>query len=129
MPVVLDTHTFFWWRTNDRLLSRTAEQAIERADRLLVPDIVCWEIAYLVSANRLRLDRPARSWLDLALNHPRVELVPITPEIAVAAVSLGSVMNRDPMDGLIAATALRLGWPLVTRDTDLKDLAAIETIW
>ena len=67
--------------------------------------------------------------MELALDHPRVETVPISPEIAVAAVSLNNVMNRDPMDGLVVATALRLGWPLVTRDEDLRNLAAIETIW
>lgn len=35
----------------------------------------------------------------------------------------------DPVDQLVAATALELGFPLVTSDERLRALPGIETIW
>lgn len=49
---------------------------------LLVAQISLWEIAMLVTFNRIRLDRPLRDWLEAATAPPLVETVGITPAVA-----------------------------------------------
>jgi PIN domain nuclease of toxin-antitoxin system len=127
--IVLDTHTFVWWVQGDRRLSRAAMAAIARARDLIVPDIVLWEIAMHAADRRIRFNDTTATWLKRATQLPGVRTYPINAEIAVAAVAINQVSHGDPADGLIAATALRLGLPLVTRDGRLRALPAIETIW
>jgi PIN domain nuclease of toxin-antitoxin system len=127
--ISLDTHAFVWWRTGHRRMSRRAGQEIERAGRIFVPCIVLWEIAMLVDSGNLRLNETVTRWMADALDDPRIEVVPITAEIAVRAVDVGRLIRRDPADHLIAATAMVLGVPLVTRDAALTDLANLDVIW
>ena len=44
-----------------------------------------------------------------------VRSVPISPEIAAAAVTLPETFPGDPADRLIFATAAANGWPLVSK--------------
>jgi PIN domain nuclease of toxin-antitoxin system len=127
--IVVDTHSLIWWRLQHRRLSRRAREAMDRARTIYVPDAVCFEIALLVHAGELRLNVPARTWLQDLMSEGSLECVMIDPEIAVAAASLQQSHLQDPMDSLIAATALRLGLPLVTSDNRMHELPAIETIW
>lgn len=129
--VILDTHPFVWWITEDaRRLSRRAATAIDRADRVVLPDIVAFEVALLHDTGRLRLDAPLLVWLTEACAVPRVELCPISPAISAAAMGIRRALGGgDPADHLIAATALRLAAPLVTRDAALSRLGVVETIW
>lgn len=61
---------------------------------------------------------PVRAWLDqLAEN---IETVSITPAIAATAVALSPSFPSDPADRLIYATAIERGWPLVTKDEQLR---------
>ena len=48
MPTLLDTHTWLWWVTEDRRLSKRAAKAIassEREDELWLSAISIWELA------------------------------------------------------------------------------------
>jgi len=127
--IVLDTHAFVWWVQADPRLSRPAMAAIARARELIVPDIALWEIALHAAEGRLKFSGTVSAWLKEAVRLPGVRIYPITPEIAVAGVSINQVSHGDPADGLIGATALRLACPLVTRDERLRALPMIETVW
>ncbi len=83
----------------------------------------------LVSKGRLQLDRDVLLWIRQALALPRVTLIPLSPEIAVTSTTLGPGFPGDPADRILAATALRLRTPLVTRDRRLRSLKTLSTIW
>jgi PIN domain nuclease of toxin-antitoxin system len=53
----------------------------------------------------------------------------ITPEIAVLAQQLPDGFPRDPMDRMIAATAMALDIPLVTKDQRIIDSSVVKTVW
>ena len=127
--IVLDTHAFLWWAQGSRSLSPRAMSAIIRDGDLGIPAISLWELAMLADKGRIEFDRPVGEWLETATMLPGVRLLPITPAIAAASVSIGRVLRQDPADHLIAATALTLGAPLVTRDTVIPRLPGLVTIW
>jgi PIN domain nuclease of toxin-antitoxin system len=67
--------------------------------------------------------------LEQALSLPKVELLPLTPQIAVKATQLGNDFPGDPADRVIAATSLVESAPLVTKDFEVHDSGAVAVIW
>ncbi len=125
--VVLDTHAIVWWAGKPELLSARAERSISNADRLGVPAIVFWETSLLVRKGRLDLGMPVDQWATNVQAIPRVDALPLTAEIALAADALN--MHADPADRFIVATAMHHGVPVVTKDRLLRALRIIKTIW
>ncbi|MBK8697354.1 MAG: hypothetical protein IPN17_35120 [Deltaproteobacteria bacterium] len=81
MIALLDTHALIWWVSGDKRLPRSHKRVIKAASAerpLLVAQISLWEIAMLVTFNRIRLDRPLRDWLEAATAPPLVETVGIS---------------------------------------------------
>jgi len=129
MSAVLDTHALVWWSQEPSLLGEGAAREIDRADFLVVPVICFWEVALLVRRKRLALKRnqTVADWAAMVLAIPRVRAEPLTPELALAADALA--MHPDPADRFIAATALSLRAPVVTKDALLRGLAWLRTVW
>ena len=127
--IALDTHVAVWWTQTPQLLSTAAAEAIRDADRILIPAIVFWEVSLLVRTDRLKLngDGPVGAWTQQVLAIPRVQEIPLTARIALAADAAD--MHPDPADRFIAATAHQLDAPLVTKDRLLRDLPWLATTW
>ncbi len=81
----------------------------------------------LASRGRLTLDRDPLVWMRQALAQPRSVLLPLSPEVAAASVSLTA--HGDPADRLILATALVHRARLVTKDQQMRKSADVETVW
>ncbi len=125
--LVLDTHVAVWWSFQPQLLSPGATRAIQSAERLFVPTIAFWEVALLARENKLKLEIPVGAWANRICSIPRLSPLALTTDIAVLADSLA--MHPDPADRFIVATALVHQVPLVTKDTLIRPLDFIDTIW
>lgn len=127
--IVLDTHVWVWWVQGDSRLLRAAAERIEQeeASGIGVSAISCWEIAKLVEHNRLALPLPVEEWLTTALSYPGIELVPITPRIAVESTQLPGDFHHDPADQLIVATARVLNCVLLTADQKIRHYPHVTT--
>ena len=127
--IALDTHVAVWWTQTPQHLSMAAAEAIHGADRILIPAIVFWEVSLLVRERRLRLngDQPVGAWTHQVLAIPRVQEIPLTARIALAADAAD--MHPDPADRFIATTAHQLDASLVTKDHLLRDLPWLATTW
>lgn len=53
--LLLDTHAFLWWRTNDARLPQAARTAISDADVVFVSTATAWEAAIKASLGRHEL--------------------------------------------------------------------------
>lgn len=71
------------------------------------------------SAQSPLLSPAARNAFNQALN----------PAVAQAVKQIPRAVVADMPDRIIAATALSLGLPLVTADTEIRKLTNITTIW
>ena len=132
MPIVLDTHAWVWWATEDRRLSRPAARAIARAaaaDGVSISAISVWEIAKKVEKQQLVFDRPVRDWLDRATTLPGLSLLELTPAILIDSCSLPQPFHGDPADQIIVATARHHQAVLVSKDSKVKSYAHVQTVW
>jgi PIN domain nuclease of toxin-antitoxin system len=127
--IVLDTHAWLWFANDDKRLSKRAKQAIRRADALGVSIISVWETAILVAKGRLRFDDDVKVWIHDALTLERIELLQLTPDIAMTAASFGSGIHADPADRIIIATALAHDVAVVTKDGPITDAGLVRCVW
>jgi PIN domain nuclease of toxin-antitoxin system len=130
--VVADTHAAVWYLLSAKNLSLNAQRAMDDAakagDPVYVSSISLVEVVYLVEKGKLprvvldrltsALSEPTSGFLIAALDFPVVSVLP----------QISRDMVPDMPDRIIAATALHLGLPLVTRDSKIAE-TGIKTIW
>lgn len=130
--ILLDTHALLWWQAESDRLSREARRLIERAGRLLVSPVSCWEIGMLVGKQRVRLDRPTAVWVRDLLADDTVDEAELSPAIAAAAAELPD-FHGDPADRFLYATARSLAVQLLSQDRLLRDYAdehrGVSVVW
>jgi PIN domain nuclease of toxin-antitoxin system len=114
MRLLLDTHAFLWWVTNDRTLRRETRDTIAEADVVVVSAASAWEIA--VKRARGRLNAPD----DLEQQLERHEFVPLDIDFRHARAA-GALPRHhgDPFDRMLVAQAQLEGLTLVTRHARL----------
>lgn len=127
---LLDTHAWIWWVDNPDKLSEAAQEEIRKAvaeSSLYVSSMSVWELAMLVSKDRLQLKLDVGDWLSHTEALPYVTFVPVNNRIALNAMTLA--LHPDPADRIIVATALYLGATLVTKDDKLRTFEKVTTVW
>jgi PIN domain nuclease of toxin-antitoxin system len=127
--IVLDTHAWIWYASDDPLLSKRAKARIRRTEELGVHPVSCWEVAMLAISGRLKLAIEVSKWVGYALERPKIELLAFTPAAAIRAAGLGGSFPGDPADRFIVATALEMRVPVITRDERITNWGQVETIW
>jgi PIN domain nuclease of toxin-antitoxin system len=115
--IVLDTHIWLWYINEnfDKFPDQWVKQ-IRQADLVAVSAISCYEIALAHNKGRLEIGLPVQQWLIDSLHPSGIDLLPLTPEIAIKAVNL-SPIHKDPFDRIIIATALEYNAKLASIDT------------
>ena len=127
--VVVDAHALVWELNADAKIGKRARARLEKAlarEELCVSAVTFWEIASLVSRNRLRLDTTATHFRWRVLEMGVRELA-VGGEVALQAATLAPVLV-DPVDCFVAATALTHGATLMTADTRLLASRVVDVL-
>ena len=130
--IVLDTHVWVWWLSGIEPISRRASRLIADAvaqKGIYVSSISVWEVAHLVARGRLKLTVAVADWLAKSEALPFVNFIPVDNAIALKSVQLPEPLHQDPADRIIIATAITLGFPVVTKDRKITDYPHVKTIW
>jgi PIN domain nuclease of toxin-antitoxin system len=128
MRILLDTHTYFWWETDDRRLSAAARDAIKNAgNNILVSAVTAWELATKARFGKWPEAADLAADIAAALQAEAFEPLPISLEHARMAGFLPSP-HRDPFDRMLAAQAQVEGIALVTADPVFRGLG-VRVLW
>ena len=129
--ITCDTHALIYWALTPERLSPIAANTISQyrtEGELACSDIVLWEVAMLAAKGRIRLSVEPTRFIQDIIQALRLVILPITVEIAVNSHALPLVQG-DPADRLIVATALYHRAPLITIDERIRNLTELSTIW
>jgi PIN domain nuclease of toxin-antitoxin system len=129
--ILLDTHIVVWLMTAEERLSGRARAAITEArmegEALAYSPLSLYEIAYAASRRRLNLNSPTGEFI--AAIQARLEFVPLTARIVICAAELSGPFHGDPIDRIIAATAIVQNCTLITHDLEIRRANACKTLW
>jgi PIN domain nuclease of toxin-antitoxin system len=128
--ILLDTHVWIWWVHDEAELTSECRDLLQahESDGLGLSAISCWEVAKLVQRSRLILPVPLENWMDQALAYPGIQLLDLSPRVAVESVQLPGDFHQDPADQIIVATARLHNVPLVTADKLILKYPHVHTI-
>ena len=113
--VLLDTHAFIWSLVMSSELSVTARDMIEGAHTAYVAPVSFYEITQKHRLGKWPELDPVIGQLLPLWRAQGTELAPYDAEIAFLAGAM-QWTHRDPFDRMIAATAIALACPLISKD-------------
>lgn len=116
MKLLLDTHTFLWYITNDPKLSRYASDAIrDKSNDVYLSAVSVWEVLVKCQIGKLLLPEPPNEYvIDRQTAHGIATL-----NLELAAVSRLMTLpmhHRDPFDRMLICQALHHQLTFVTSD-------------
>ena len=117
MRLLLDTHVFLWWLTDDPRLGTRQRQAIADPDALVhVSAATLWEVAIKEALGRIEMGD------DFAAEIERGDFIelPISAGHALAAGRLPRI-HGDPFDRMLVAQAREEQMTLVSQDPVLAE--------
>lgn len=130
--VVADTHVAVWYLRDSKKLSERARAVLDETARagdfVYVPSISVVDVTYLVEKRKLPEEALQTLTSELASPISALEIAPLDFAVARAIQRVPRDDVPDMPDRIIAATALSLNLPLVTRDKRIQ-AALIKTIW
>ncbi len=129
---VTDTHALIWHLQNLPNLSSRVRQIFSEIDegrsKAVIPTIVPVEMIYLSEKGRI-----PGNLLNTVLNligtdSANYELAPLDFSVISSLRQISRSVVPDMPDRIIAATALALGLPLLSRDSAISNLSNIQVI-
>jgi PIN domain nuclease of toxin-antitoxin system len=128
MKLLLDTHTFLWWITDDPQLSAKAIELIgDSQNNLYWSAASSWEVAIKYALGRLPLPDVPQRFLPAELGKNRIESLPLVDAHAFLAGSLPR-HHRDPFDRMLVAQAQVETLGLISNDPKMN-LYDVDVYW
>ncbi|MGH9322155.1 MAG: type II toxin-antitoxin system VapC family toxin [Vicinamibacteria bacterium] len=128
MKVLLDTHAFLWWVTDDpRLSSRARELIQEGGSPVFFSAASAWEMAIKARIGKLSLPQPAQAFVREQLH--RNGFTSLAVEVG-HALQVGELPahHRDPFDRLLVAQSQMEKLPLLSSDPLISQYE-VDVIW
>lgn len=115
MKLLLDTHAFIWWDSDQSRLSAAALAAIrDPANEVLLSVVSVWEMQIKSQLGKLPLAQPLPVIIAQQQTNG-VKVLDITLPHVLAVESLPAI-HKDPFDRLLVAQANIEGATLITSD-------------
>lgn len=128
MRLLLDTHTFLWWVTDDPQLSTTARTAIADEDNsVLVSAASAWEMATKKRLGKLGSAAEAVDRYGELIQADGFEHLAVDHRHALKAGSYAQA-HRDPFDRMLAAQSELERLTLLSRDAAFEAFD-IDVLW
>jgi PIN domain nuclease of toxin-antitoxin system len=128
MKVLLDTHAFLWWITDDPALSLHAREIIaDGKNEVYLSAASVWEMVIKTAKGKLILPEAPAQYISTRMSLYRFRPLPVQVSHATHVYGLPSHHN-DPFDRMLIAQSQLESMPLVTKDEEILRYE-VETIW
>jgi len=129
--ILLDTHVVIWLLTSPERISKPAAKAIAKSgaegSRPGISAASVFELAYARKRGRIHMSvsdpvllKRLRGWFDF---------FPVTEMIALEAAAIAEPFHGDPMDRIIAATAIVENCTLISADQRIREAGVCAVVW
>jgi len=126
--LLLDTHAFLWFISDDKSLSTAARAAIMAAEnQVWLSAASAWEITAKYGIGKLPLPAPPDRFVPLMRQRAGIDLLTIG-EAEVCQVHKLPPVHRDPFDRILVAQANYHGLAIVTDDQWIGRYP-VRTLW
>jgi PIN domain nuclease of toxin-antitoxin system len=126
--VLLDTHAFLWWISDDRRLSDRAKEIIgDGSNELYFSAASGWEISIKAGLGRLEVPEDLEPFIADQLSRNAIQALPIYLRHALHTRTLPD-HHRDPFDRILVSQAVLEELPLLSADP-LVSSYPVEVVW
>ena len=129
---VTDTHPLIWHLTADARLSGRVRQIFDETDlghhTIWIPSIVLVEILY-ISEKRGVLPEAGGTFLDVLAGALNYVVDPLDWQTLMSMQSIPRNTIKDMPDRIIAATSIKLGFPLISIDSIITNSGLVSVVW
>ncbi|HEU5014064.1 MAG TPA: type II toxin-antitoxin system VapC family toxin [Roseiflexaceae bacterium] len=128
MNILLDTHAFLWWITDDPQLSAGARDVLRDGTNVVFVSAASgWEIAIKAQLGKLPLSEPPEQFVPAQLGLNSFRDLPIQMRHALHVYTL-PLHHRDPFDRVLVAQSQLEQLPIVTADPLIAQYD-VQVIW
>jgi len=120
---VTDTHSLIWYLEDSPRLGSEASKVFEACSGeviIYVPTICLVELVYLQEKGRIPADLMTQLHVELQVGTSNLVLADLTVDIVDTLARVPRSVVPDMPDRIIAATALHLDLPLISRDRKIE---------
>ena len=123
--LILDTHILIWYVEGINL----SESQVTLIDQmrgkasLYISAISIWEIALLVSRERIALSIDLDQWIQRTTSITGLTFLDLSISILTQSCTLSNYEHKDPADRMIIASARSINAHLMTYDQNIIDYA------
>lgn len=128
MKLLLDTHAFLWWNTEDPQLStRAIELIADGQNEIFISAVSAWEVSLKAAKGKLVLPEPPDQYISnrMAIYHFQPLAVQIGHAVRVFDLPRH---HEDPFDRLLIAQSQIEEIPLISADAEIQKYD-LEVIW
>jgi PIN domain nuclease of toxin-antitoxin system len=126
--LLLDTHAFLWWISDDPQLSERAHAVMSNAANTLYLSAASgWEMAIKSRLGKLDLPKEPESFMIEQLHPNRIEPLSIFLRHALHTYRL-PMLHRDPFDRIRIAQSHLESLPILTVDPAITQYT-VDTVW
>jgi len=123
--LILDTHILIWYVEGINLSESQVALIDQMRDKasLYISAISIWEIALLVSKERIALSIDIDEWIQRVASITGLNLMDLSIPILTQSCTLLNYEHKDPADRMIIASARSINAHLITHDQKIIDYA------
>ncbi len=119
MNLLLDTHAFIWWLTDQSRLSARSLQALMNNDNTVTLSVASiWEMTIKLKIGKLSVVGDLKDIVQQQVQVNRIHLLAISSVHALKTLDL-PLHHRDPFDRMLIAQALSEEMTLITTDASM----------
>ena len=129
--ILYDTHVVIWLALTPEQVSASARAAIREAESageiFAISAMTIYEVANSIRRGRIQPTVPDHVFLDRIRS--RFKVIPVSDLIATRAAELPAPFHGDPMDRMIAATAIAEKCTVITADSKIRAANLCKVLW